>query len=170
MIAIRKELPGDEPAIRNVHLAAFGQADEANIVDDLRKNCEVLLSLVAVEGDKIVGHALWSPAVIESDSSVSQGMGLGPVGVVPELQRKSIGTRLIKEGTDILQSQGCRFVIVLGHPDYYPRFGFVPAKRYGIKSEWDMPENAFMVLMLDPGQAAAIQGIAKYRPEFSIVR
>jgi len=122
-----------------------------------------------VEGDKIVGYALWSPAIIESGSMVSQGMGLGPVGVAPELQRKGIGTLLIKEGNDTLRERGCRFIIVLGHPDYYPRFGFVPASRYRIRSEWDMPDNAFMVLVLDKSQSSVIQGVAKYRPEFSVV-
>lgn len=157
-------------SIRQVHEAAFGQHDEADLVDALRKNCKELLSLVAVDGERIVGHALWSPVTIESESGTVPGMGLGPVGVLPEFQRRGIGSRLIKDGTEMLRSRQCPLIIVLGHQDYYPRFGFVPASKHGIRSEWDMPENAFMVLMLDPSCAGTILGIAKYRPEFSVVR
>lgn len=169
-ITIRQEQAGDAPEIRRVNEEAFGQAEEADLVDALRQNCDDLLSLVALEGDAIVGHALWSPATVESETAILKGMGLGPVGVLPEFQKKGIGTALINEGIGILRSRVCRFIIVLGHPKYYPRFGFVPARTYGIKSEWDMPESAFMVLMLDPVQASSIHGIAKYRPEFSVVR
>jgi putative acetyltransferase len=169
-ITIRKELPGDAPAIRLVNVEAFGQNDEADIVDALRQNCDDLLSLVAVEGSEILGHALWSPVTVESGAVISKGMGLGPVAVLKEFQRKGIGTRLINEGIELLRSRECPFVIVLGHPEYYPRFGFVPASRQGIKSEWDMPDNAFMVLLLDPSRAEEIHGVAKYRPEFSMVR
>lgn len=170
MITTRKELPGDAAAVRQVHETAFGQADEADLVDALRKNCADLLSLVALDGDTIVGHSLWSPAEIISPEKTTKGMGLAPVGVLPAFQRKGIGTKLIAEGTDLLKQRGCPFVIVLGHPAYYPRFGFVPAVRYGIRSEWDMPEDAFLVQMLDPAKASSIQGTAKYRPEFSVVK
>ena len=169
-ITIRQERAADAPAIRRVNEEAFGQRDEADIVDALRKNCDDLLSLVAVDDGEIVGHALWSPATIESGGPVFEGMGLAPVAVLPKCQRKGIGTALINEGIGRLRSQGCRFIIVLGHPGYYPRFGFVPASRHGVKSEWDMPENAFLVLMLDAANASSVHGTARYRPEFSVVR
>ncbi len=170
MITIRQELPGDAFAIRRVHETAFGRRDEADIVDALRRNCDDLVSLVALKGDAIVGHALWSPATIESGTSITKGMGLGPVGVLPGEQRRGIGTRLILTGIEMLRERGCPFIIVLGHLDYYPRFGFVPAVRHGVKSEWDMPESAFMIHIRDASQAATLRGIAKYRPEFSVVR
>lgn len=169
-ITIRQEQAGDAIAIRRVNEEAFGQSDEADLVDTLRQNCDDLLSLVAIEGNEIVGHALWSPVTIESGKTISKGMGLGPVGVLPKFQRKGIGTGLIKEGIERLRSRGCPFIVVLGHPDYYPRFGFAPASGYGIKSEWDMSDSAFMVLWLDQSRAGNIQGTARYRPEFSIVR
>lgn len=169
-ITIRQEMPGDASTIRRLNEAAFGQTDEADLVDALRKNCDDLLSLVAVEGDEIVGHALWSPANIESGKTVTKGMGLGPVGVLPKFQRKGIGTALINEGIGLLRSRACPFIMVLGHPAYYPRFGFVPAAGHGITSEWDMPDSAFLVLLLEPSCATHIRGIAKYRPEFSMVR
>ncbi len=114
MIIIREEKEEDREAIRAVNEKAFGQPDEADIVDRLRKSCPGLLSLVALEGDEIVGHILFSPAKIEGDAKTIEGMGLAPMAVLAERQRQGIGTLLVKRGIEMLKIRGCPFIIVLG--------------------------------------------------------
>ena len=136
-------------------------------MDTLRRNCGDLLSLVAVAGEQIVGRALFSPVTVETDREKVLGMGLGPMAVLPGHQRQGVGTQLIKYGINKLRVDGCPFIIVLGHPEYYPRFGFKPASRHGISSEWQVPDNAFMVLVLDQSKMQGVTGVSKYRSEFS---
>ena len=170
-IEIREELPGDIAAVREVNKRAFGQDQEANIVDALRSNGAVLLSLVATLDGQVVGHIMYSPATIgeqETGASVT-GAGLAPMAVLPEHQRRGIGGKLIEAGTQKLKAKGCPFIIVLGHPNYYPRFGFTPASTFGIKCEWDVPPEVFMLLVLDQTKMSGVSGLAKYRPEFSTV-
>ncbi|NIO00709.1 MAG: GNAT family N-acetyltransferase [Candidatus Latescibacteria bacterium] len=166
MIVIREEHAQDTKAIREVNVRAFGQSTEADIVDKLRKNCNDLLSLVAVINDRIVGHILFSEARIECENRTVQGMALAPMAVLPEHQRQGIGSELIKVGIDKLSNSNCPFVIVLGHPEYYPRFGFEPASRHGIRCEWEVSDDTFMVLIIDKSEMKGISGVAKYRPEF----
>ncbi|MBN1235330.1 MAG: N-acetyltransferase [Methanotrichaceae archaeon] len=167
MIIIREERKKDREAIRAVNEKAFGQPAEASIVDKLRKSCPALLSLVALDGDEVVGHILFSPAKIEGDSKAIEGMGLAPMAVQPAWQRQGIGTRLIKRGIEMLRSRGCPFIIVLGHAEYYPRFGFVSASGHGIASQWDgVPNEAFMILILDQSAMKGVSGVARYRDEF----
>lgn len=163
---IREEHAQDTKAIREVNVRAFGQSTEADIVDKLRKNCNDLLSLVAVINDRIVGHILFSEARIECENRTVQGMALAPMAVLPEHQRQGIGSELIKVGIDKLSNSNCPFVIVLGHPEYYPRFGFEPASRHGIRCEWEVSDDTFMVLIIDKSEMKGISGVAKYRPEF----
>ncbi|UCG56389.1 MAG: N-acetyltransferase [Phycisphaerales bacterium] len=167
MIGIRQEQPQDSQAIREVNIRAFGQPQEANVVDKLRQNCNELLSLVATEADTIVGHILFTPATIESEDRTAHGMGLAPMAVLPEYQRQGIGSELIRAGIARLKSRRSPFIIVLGHVEYYPRFGFEPASRYGIRSEWEVPDEAFMILVLDESEMDGISGVARYRPEFA---
>ncbi|NIM97973.1 MAG: GNAT family N-acetyltransferase [candidate division Zixibacteria bacterium] len=166
MIRIREEQPQDIKAIRKVNIRAFGQTQEATLVDKLRQNCNDLLSLVALMENHVVGHILFSPAAVEVEHGTIRGMGLAPMAVLPVYQRRGIGSELIRSGIVRLSSRGCPFVIVLGHAHYYPRFGFEPASRYGIRSEWEAPVNAFMILVLDKSEMQGISGVAKYRPEF----
>lgn len=171
MITIRKELQRDAGLIRLINEQAFGQQQEANIIDKLRDNCCELLSLVALREDKLVGHILFSPAKIEGNHGIIKGMALGPMAVIPEYQRQGIGSALVKEGIQILRESGCPFIIVLGHPEYYPRFGFKPASRYKIRSQWEgVPDEVFMVLWLNELKARCVSGIAKYREEFNAAR
>ena len=165
LIEIRKERPGDIPAIRDVNTRAFEQDQEANIVDALRANGAASLSLVATLNARVVGHIMYSPAEV----SQLTGAGLGPMAVLPEHQRQGIGSKLIEAGTVLLKGAGCPFVVVVGHADYYPRFGFRPARPLGITCEWDVPDNVFLVLMLDPGKMEGVSGMVKYRNEFSTV-
>ena len=167
MINVREEISEDVPAIRVVNERAFGQPQEANIVDKIRNNCEDILSMVAIIQNRIVGHILFSPAIIESENGRVEGMGLAPMAVLPKYQRQGIGSTLVKGGLDILRKRVCPFIIVLGHPDYYPRFGFEPASAYGLKSLWEgVPDEAFMVLFFDDILKHNVSGLARYRDEF----
>lgn len=168
-IAIRDERPEDIEAIRGVNGKAFGQPDEGLIVDRLRDSCDDLVSLVAMTSGQIVGHILFSPVFLDGPGGMIEGMGLGPMAVLPRYQRLGIGSMLVEAGLERLRDRGCPFVIVIGHPEYYPRFGFEPASGYGIQSEWDVPDEAFMVLMTDPSRMGGQTGVARYRPEFGEV-
>ena len=165
-IEIREEQTGDADAIRRVNTEAFGQPQEAQLVDALRHNRSDLLALVAVDGQDIVGHILFSPAFLGD----VQGMGLAPMAVIPARQRDGIGSDLVRAGLAKLEERRCPFVIVLGHPDYYPRFGFERASAHGVRCEWNVPDEVFMLLVLDESAIEGIRGLARYRPEFAQVR
>lgn len=162
---IRDERPDDIPLVRDVNRLAFEQDQEANIVDALRSNGAARLSLVAVVGDAVVGHVLYSPAFI----GAVEGAGLGPMAVLPAHQRRGIGSQLVEAGNARLRELGCPFIIVLGHPGFYPRFGFTPARAVGITCEWDVPDDVFMIAVLDELQMRGVTGLAKYREEFSTI-
>ena len=167
MITIRTELPQDSADIRKLNELAFGREEEADIVDKLRADCSDLLSLVAVEDGELLGHVLFSPAVIEGNSDQLRGMALGPMAVLPERQNEGIGTALVREGINWLDSPACPFIIVLGHAEFYPRFGFQRATKKGVKCPWEgVPEESFMILILDQAQMSGFSGTAVYRPEF----
>jgi len=145
---------------------AFGQPTEADIVDRLRGSCADLVLLVA-EDEAGVGHILFTPAVIESHARRVVGMGLAPMAVAPDRQRQGIGSALVRRGLEILRERGCPFVIVLGHPEYYPRFGFDPASAHGLACQWGgVPDEAFMVTILDAQAMKGMSGVARYREEF----
>ena len=166
VVTIRDERPDDIAAIREVHDRAFGREPEGRLVDALRANGAVLLSSVAVLDGRVVGHVLYSPAII--GMSV-HGAALGPVAVLPEHQRQGIGTKLIEVGNLRIKSADWPFIIVLGHPTYYPRFGFRRASDLGIKCEWDVAPDVFMVRVLDEQRMRSVSGVAKYRDEFGVV-
>jgi putative acetyltransferase len=164
-IEVRREHPGDIPAIRDVHRRAFEQDQEANIVDALRSNGAVSLSLVATLNNRVLGHIMYSPAEVGQLT----GAGLGPMAVLPEHQHHGIGRKLIEAGNRQLKDAGCPFIVVVGHADYYPRFGFKPARPLGITCEWDVPDDVFLLLVLDPGRMRGVSGLVTYRHEFSTV-
>jgi len=166
---IREERPEDIDAIHDLNVKAFGQSQEADLVDALRRNRGVLLSLVATRNGQVVGHVLYSPVTIGAGQRKMVGAGLGPMSVIPECQRKGIGSKLIEFGNERLRERGCSFIVVVGHPEYYPRFGFRPAHDYGIECQWAVPESAFMVLVLDEEKVKGISGLATYRAEFASV-
>ena len=168
MVIIRKEEPSDIPAIHEINAAAFEQPLEAEIVDILRENCPNLISLVAEIDGLIAGHILFSPAIIDSGEKQLLGMGLAPMAVAPDYQTQGIGSKLVLAGLQEIEDLGFPFVIVLGHPEYYPRFGFVKASECNIKSEYEgVPDEAFMIRIFDKAELAGVSGIAKYRPEFN---
>ncbi len=169
MITIRRERTEDASRVRHVNELAFGQAAEADLVEKLRQTCTDSLSLVA-EDDAVVGHIFFTPVVVESAGRRVLGMGLAPMAVLPDRQRQGIGSQLVRRGVDILRDRGCPFVVVVGHPEYYPRFGFEPASTHGLASQWEgVPNAAFMALVLDVHAMAGVSGIAKYREEFNEV-
>lgn len=163
---IRPETDDDASAIRRVNEQAFGQPAEALLVEALRENGASLLSLVAENDNQVVGHILFSPAHIKSDESETPAVALAPVAVLPDHQRKGVGTALILQGLAVLHDMGHGLVIVLGHPGYYPKFGFTPASRFGIRCPFEVPDEAFMALELREGAAPRSGGVVRYRPEF----
>lgn len=168
-MTIRPEKPEDIPAIRIVNERAFSSAAEANLVDALRLNGKATISLVAGDEGRVVGHILFSPVTIETRERELVGVGLAPLAVVPERQNQRIGAMLVEQGLRRCREEGHRFVVVLGHPGYYPRFGFVPASRFGIKSEYDVADEVFMVMELREGALSGCSGVVKYQLEFNEV-
>ena len=165
---IRPETAKDIHDIHTINVQAFGMPGEANIIDKLRDNCKGLLSLVAISMEKVVGHILFSPVTIEGKQGIVEGMGLAPMSVLPKMQRQGIGTQLVKTGITFLKRTQYPFIIVLGHPEYYPRFGFELASQYGIKCQWEgVPDEAFMILWLDKSMLNHVSGIARYKEEFN---
>jgi putative acetyltransferase len=168
-LLIRREGPADIAGIRQVNLRAFEGALEADVIDQLRDSCPDFTSLVAVMAGEIVGHILFTPATLEWPAATVQGMGLAPLSVHPEYQRQGIGSSLVRAGLAELQAAACPFVIVLGHPQYYPRFSFEIAARYNIRCEYpDVPEEAFMIRFLAAVPLPDGEILARYRPEWAV--
>jgi putative acetyltransferase len=173
-VEIREEGRGDREVIRRINGAAFGRREEADIVDKLRQSCGNLLSLVAVADGLPVGYILFSPVTIENRAASSDGfaesllgMGLAPMAVLPAHQGAGIGSQLVRDGLKRLRAGSIPFVIVLGHPEYYPRFGFELASRHGIRCQWEgVPDQAFMIHIIDEPAMQGVSGIARYREEF----
>jgi putative acetyltransferase len=169
MLVVRPEQPEEQVAIRQVNTLAFGRPNEADLVDTLRERGQPLVSLVAVEDGRIVGHIFFSPVIIESETHTFPAFGLAPMAVLPERQRRGIGSHLVWQGLQECARIGQLVVVVLGHPAYYPRFGFVPASRKGLYCEYAVPDEAFMVVELLPGVLRGRTGVVKYLPEFAQV-
>ena len=165
MTEIRSEHPGDVTAIRVVNERAFGSPGEAELVEKLRSANKAVVSLVAQRGDQVVGHILFSPITVANAPGSFRGVGLAPMSVLPEFQDSGIGSRLVREGLVACRQAGYDIVVVLGHINYYPRFGFARAKDYGLDNEYDAAD-AFMVLELNGGALKRVSGLVKFAPEF----
>jgi putative acetyltransferase len=157
---------GDEAAIRDLNEQAFGQPNEANLVDALRKRGAAVLSMVATENDRVVGHVLFTEAIVAEADSQFRALGPGPMAVLPSHQRRGIGSRLLQSALDKCRELDYDAVVVIGHPEFYPRFGFVPATLKGIRCEFDVPDEAFMVLELREDALAGRTRVVRYQPEF----
>jgi putative acetyltransferase len=165
MIEIRAERPYDIDQIRGVNERAFGAPAEALLVDRLRDANKAVVSLVAQDGDRIVGHILFSPITVADAPDSFRGVGLAPMSVLPEYQNHGIGSHLVRAGLAACQAAGFDIVVVLGHVGYYPRFGFAPAKDRGLENEYGA-SDAFMVLELRAGVLQATSGLVMFAPEF----
>ena len=167
-VHIRDERPEDRAPVQHVNEAAFGGAGEAELVRALHAAGAARVALVAELEGELVGHILFSDVTLEPSASLKLA-GLAPMAVLPAHQRNGIGSSLVREGLERLRAKGYDAVVVLGHPAYYPRFGFVPATRFGLRSKFAREpehESAFMALELRPGALSGVSGEVHYRPEF----
>ena len=165
---IRPEQPADYEAIFALHTAAFGQPGEAKLVDELRRQAMPFVSLVAVKDVVVVGHIAFTPVTLPGHADLKI-MGLAPMAVASDCQRQGIGLELIKEGLAQCKALGYGAVVVLGHPNYYPRAGFVPAHNFNIRCVYDAPPEAFLLIELLPGYLQNASGTIAYHPAFAMV-
>ncbi len=163
MLTIRPEQPGDAGRVRAVVTAAFPTDAEAQLVDALRAAGQLTVSLVALDGDEVVGHVAFSPVTVAGRDG---GLGLAPVAVAPGWQRQGVGSQLVRDGLLRAEATGAGYVVVLGAPAYYGRFGFAAASRWGLSDEYGGGE-AFQVLEFRPGAAPAGGGLVRYAPAFA---
>lgn len=163
---IRSERPGDAAGIRAVLEAAFGREAEASLVDALRARGALDVSLVAVERERIVGHAAFSPVTAARNPRGLALTGLGPIGVIPERQGEGVGARLVWEGLEACRRRAIAGAVVLGDPVWYARFGFRRADAFGLACEFDAPPEAFMALALADGALDELDGVVAYDPAF----
>jgi putative acetyltransferase len=168
MSTTRAERPSDVPAVRQVNELAFATPAEARLVDLLRERGKLALSLVAEEGGRVVGHIAFSPVSIAGRPRL-RGLGLGPMAVIPSCQKQGIGSGLVREGLARARRLGADFAVVLGHPLFYPRFGFVAASAFLLSCAWPVPEGVFMAIELRSGSLANAGGLVSYQPEFDDV-
>ena len=169
-LVVREESPADVGHIHALNAAAFETDAEARLVDALRTNGRLTLSLVGVEDAVVVGHIAFSPVTIsQRDGTVVPGLGLAPMAVTPSRQRCGIGTLLATAGLDRLRAGGHRFCVVLGHPKFYQRFGFTRASWFGIRWERKVPDELFFALELTRGGLEDVSGVVRYSGEFAIV-
>ncbi len=163
---IRFEQASDIDKVFQVNLKAFETSTEAYLVNALRKADIELISLVAEVNKDIVGHILFSPVTLIEHKEIKIA-GLAPMAVLPDWQNKGIGTQLVKEGLKACINAGYDAIVVLGHPNYYPRFGFTPSIHYGINTEYDVPTDVFMLLELKKDILKNISGTIKYHSIFN---
>lgn len=167
---MRAEGTRDRPAVRAVQLAAFGAHREevANLVDDLRDAAArgEGLSLVAEEQGRIVGHAMFSPSLLDAPKRLVPVQVLSPIGVLPAVQKQGIGTKLVRRGLELLAERGVPLVFLEGSPVYYSRFGFEPAADQGFrKPSLRIPDAGFQVIRL-PAYEPWMTGTLVYAEPF----
>jgi len=167
-LRVRRELPADAAAVHEVVARAFPTDAEARLVARLRGTVAPWISLVAAgSGGRVVGHVLFSPVEIRAETGVSRALGLAPLAVRPEHQRRGVGSALVRAGLAQCREIGEPVVVVLGHPGYYPRFGFRPAWELGLYYRRPGPEPSFLVAELEPGALRGRRGEVRYHPAFS---
>jgi putative acetyltransferase len=160
---IRPEQPDDRTAIHAVHAASFPTSLEARLVDALRDAGRLRISLVATVDGEIVGHLAFSPVAL---TGADDGLGLAPLAVLPGSQKRGIAAELIRAGLGACQQAGAGFVVVLGEPGYYSRFGFVAASHWRLHDEYG-GGDAFQALELRASSIPPVGGIVRYAPEFT---
>ena len=167
---VREEQAGDAAAIRRINEFAFGRLAEADLIEALRRAGAVAVSLVATDGGEIVGHILFTPAVVRGPQHEAQAVALGPMAVLPSRQGAGVGSMLAWRGLEVCRAQGHRVAFVLGDSEFYSRFGFERSDTYGVTCEFNCPAEAFMVFGLTGASPVFEQGsVVQYRPEFASV-
>lgn len=164
---IRPETEEDIVAVREVNREAFGRGQESRLVDDLREAGYARLSLVAEKDGRIIGHVMLSEATIRTEEGQVGALALGPVGVLPDRQGEGVGSALIRDALDRCAAAGHRIVVLLGHPSYYPRFGFSADLAKNLSSRYS--GEAFMALELTPGALSGVSGEFVFAPQFEAV-
>lgn len=162
---IRREEVPDVPSVRAINVAAFGSVTEADIVDLLRSDAQDVVSLVAGEAGEVVGHIMFSPVRVVGAAPL-RAMALAPMAVIPDRQRTGVGSALVRAGLEECRRAGVSAVFVVGHPSYYPRFGFTVASKLGFTCEFDVLDEAFMVAELLPGALAGYSGVVYFHEAF----
>jgi len=174
-VNIREQTEADAEAVYEINRLAFPAEDEAILVEQLLSQASPCISLVAEISEqsassdsttRIVGHILFSPVSLEEYSNLDL-MGLAPMAVLPEYQNQSIGSKLVESGLQCCRNKQIGAVVVLGHPEYYPRFGFRPASLFNTRSEYDVPDEVFLVLELEPEYLSEYSGTFRYDPAFN---
>jgi putative acetyltransferase len=169
-ITIRLEIPGDASGVRRVHEAAFPGPEEADVVDEIRRASPAgWLSIVALDpAGEIVGHVLLSPCPVEGEAGerVGEVLALGPIGVVPEAQFRGVGSALMTAAVSLAIARGVPAIVLLGHPAYYPRFGFAAARALGLEPPAEAwPDAAWMGRRL-PAWTEDLRGTVRYPEAF----
>ena len=167
-ISIRPEREEDYAAIGEINRVAFGRENEARLVQNLRRSPNFIpeLSLVAVKDGSVVGHILFSPIAIQLGDGNLPALALAPLAVRPEYQNQGIGSQLLRHGLKQCRDFGHKVIVVVGHPEYYPRFGFSSARAKGLDALFPVPDEAFMALELVPGDLNGVSGMVIYPEEF----
>lgn len=169
-MTIRTEAVQDYPQVFDVNFRAFGnREDESKLIERIRASEDFIpeLSLVAVEGEVVTGHALFSRAKVIDDTREHSVIVLAPLAVHPDVQKRGIGGQLIREGLRRSGELGYGLVLLIGHPAYYPKFGFVPARAYGLElKQFEVPDDVFQVCELKAGQLGSIKGELQYPAAF----
>jgi len=165
-LLIRNEETHDWAVVHALNAAAFATPAEADLVDTLRARASPVVSLVAEQAGEVVGHILFSPVTLSGHAGLKL-MGLAPMAVAPSHQRRGIGSALVRAGLEHCRALDAGALVVLGHPGYYPRFGFSPSVRFGIGCEYDVPDDAFMVAELEPGFLRGASGTIQYHAAFN---
>jgi putative acetyltransferase len=170
-IVVRQETVADRPAVDEVVRLAFGRELEMTLTRALRawNGYDPSLSLVAELDGRVVGHVSFTGITIEDDSATHGALCMAPVSVHPDVQNRAIGSRLVRAGLDVCRARGHRIVIVQGHPSYYPRFGFVPARPLGIEPPSPLPDPVWMVQELVAGALEDVRGTVRYPPPWDVL-
>lgn len=165
-VIIREETMDDIDRIFQINSQAFETAAEAQLVNRLREQAEPFLSLVAERDGILLGHLLLTPVSLNNDPQLNL-MGLAPMAVAPGNQNSGIGTALVEAGLSHCRNLGVGAIVVLGHPEFYPRFGFEPSTNFDIRSEYDVPADVFMAQELQPNYLKDLSGTIQYHPAFN---
>lgn len=168
-LIIRPETPDDIVVIHHINERAFGRTDEAQLVDTLRDENAVVLSLVAQKHEAVIGHILFCRIQIQTPKQPLNAVSLSPMAVLPEFQGQGIGSLLVQRGLEELRTRGENIVTVLGHPGFYPRFGFRPAQEYHIECPYNVPAPAWMLTELTPKALKGKKGVVVYPRAFENV-